>query len=350
MRNWIIAGALAAAGAFAVTSWWGVRRLREQHSRSAVAEPAQMPEPGPQQVAVILNPTKARASEAEMLIEAACRGAGWPSPLVFETTADDPGHSMARAALEAGADVVIPCGGDGTVRVVAEALAGTDVALGLVPLGTGNLLARNLDLDLTRLAQCVHTALFGRQRRIDTATMALENRATGAKSQHTFLVIAGMGMDAEILGDTNEDLKKAVGWIAYTEAGIRHMPGRRRKKVDVALDDGDFQTRSVRSVLFANCSKLPGGVDFIPEAYIDDGVLDIVVMSPRSLLGWLEMWLKITFQHNRPLPVMSFYGAQSVRIRSAQPVETQVDGDPTGPATDIRVEVRPLSLLVRVAG
>src|SRR5579859_6326723 len=165
MRNWIIAGALAAAGAFAVTSWWGVRKLREQHSRSAVGEPAQTPQPGSQQVAVILNPTKARAAEAEMLIEAACRGAGWPAPLVLETTADDPGHSMTREALEAGADVVIPCGGDGTVRVVAEALAGTDVALGLVPLGTGNLLARNLDIDITRLAQCVHTALFGRQRR-----------------------------------------------------------------------------------------------------------------------------------------------------------------------------------------
>lgn len=348
MRNWIIGGAVAAAGAFAVTSWWGVRRLREQHSRSAVGVPAEAPPPGLQQVAVVLNPTKARAAEAKMLIEAACRGAGWPSPLVFETTSDDPGHSMARKALEAKADVVIPCGGDGTVRVVAEALAGTDVALGLVPLGTGNLLARNLDLDITRLAQCVHTALFGKQRRIDTATMTLENRTTGSKSEHTFLVIAGMGMDAEILGDTNEDLKKAVGWIAYTEAGIRHMPGRRRKKVDISLDDGDFQTRRVRSVLFANCSKLPGGVDFIPEAYLDDGVLDIVVMSPRSLIGWLSMWAKITFQHNRPLPVMSFYGAQKVRIRSGEPVETQVDGDPTGPATDISVDVHPLSLLVRV--
>jgi YegS/Rv2252/BmrU family lipid kinase len=349
MRNWIVGGSIAAAGAFAVTSWWGVRRLREQHSRSAVGEPAQSPPPGPQQVAVVLNPIKARAAEAEMLIEAACRGAGWPKPMVFETLVDDPGHSMARKALEAGADVVIPCGGDGTVRVVAEALAGTEVALGLVPLGTGNLLARNLDLDVSNLSQCVHTALFGRQRRIDTARMELKNRVTGETSEHTFLVIAGMGMDAEILSDTNEDLKRAVGWIAYTEAGIRHMPGRRRKRVEISLNDGDFQTRRVRSVLFANCGKLPGGVDFIPEAYVDDGVLDIVVMSPRTLIGWIAMYLKVTFQHNRPVPAMSFYGAQNVRIRSAEPVETQADGDPTGPATDIRVEVKPLSLLARVA-
>ncbi|GAB4097896.1 diacylglycerol kinase family protein [Sinomonas halotolerans] len=349
MRSLIIAGVLAVASGFAAASWWGVRRLAEQHARSAVASPAEAPPPGPQQVAVVLNPIKERAREAEVLIEAACRGAGWPDPFVFETTPLDPGHAMVRAALEAGADVVLACGGDGTVRVVAEELAGTETAMGIVPLGTGNLLARNLHLEVNRLAHAVHTAVFGRQRRIDTATMALANAVTGESALHTFLVIAGVGMDAEILGDTNEDLKRAIGWIAYTEAGIRHMPGRARQKVDVSLDGGEFQSRRVRAVLFANCSKLPGGVDFIPEAYIDDGVLDVVVMSPRSLLGWVSMYFKVLVQHKRQLAVMSFYGARSVSIRSAEPIQTQVDGDVTGPATHIDVQVHPASLLVRVA-
>ena len=349
MRNLIIAGVLSVAGGFALASWWGVRRLAEQHARSAVGEPAAAPRPGPQQVAVVLNPIKERAQEAQVLIEAACRGAGWPAPLVFQTLATDPGHSMVREAVAAGADVVIACGGDGTVRVVAEGLAGTDVPMGLVPLGTGNLLARNLDLDVWRLAQCVHTAVFGRQRRIDTATMRLSNSATGQASKHTFLVIAGVGMDAEVIRDTNEDLKRAIGWIAYTEAGIRHMPGRERKRVEIALDGGEFQSRRVRAVLFANCSKLPGGMDFIPEAYIDDGVLDVVVMSPRSLLGWIAMYVKIVIQHKRQLAVMTSYGAQQVTIRSAEPIQTQVDGDVAGAATEIRVEVHPANLLVRVA-
>ncbi|WP_077488259.1 diacylglycerol kinase family protein [Sinomonas mesophila] len=349
MRNLIIASVLLVAGGFAVASWWGVRRLAEQHARSAVAEPATAPAPGPQQIAVVLNPVKDRAQEARVLVEAACRGAGWPAPLVFETIATDPGHSMVRDAIAAGADVVIACGGDGTVRVVAEGLAGTDVPMGLVPLGTGNLLARNLDLDVTRLAHCVHTAVFGRQRRIDTASMRLANSETGEVSTHTFLVIAGVGMDAEVLGDMNEDLKKAVGWIAYTEAGIRHMPGRARKRVEIALDGADFQARRVRAVLFANCSKLPGGVDFIPEAYIDDGVLDVVVMSPRSLIGWVSMYVKVLVQHKRQLAVMASYGAREVTIRSAEPIQTQVDGDVTGAATEIRVEVHPANLLVRVA-
>ncbi|GAA2200894.1 diacylglycerol/lipid kinase family protein [Sinomonas flava] len=348
MRNWIIAGALAVAGGFAVASWWGVRRLAEQHSRSAVAEPAVAPPLGPQQVAIVLNPVKDRAQEARVLIEAACRGAGWPTPLVFHTTREDPGHSMALAALEARADVVIACGGDGTVRVVAEVLAGTETAMGLVPLGTGNILARNLDLDVGRLAHSVHTAVFGRQRKIDTASMTLTTDA-GDTVTHTFLVIAGVGMDAEILQDTSDDLKRSFGWMAYTEAGIRHMPGRKRRRVEVSLDDGEFQTRRVRSVLFANCSKLPGGVDFIPEAYIDDGVLDVAVMSPRSLIGWVAMYIKILFQHKHRLPVMQFYGARKVSIRVPEPIETQADGDVTGLATRVDVQVHPASLLVRVA-
>lgn len=348
MRGWIIAGAVAAAGGVAIASWWGVRRLQEQHARSAVAEPAGPPPPGPQQVAVVLNPIKDRAHEVRMLIEAACRGAGWPEPIIFHTTKDDPGQSAARRALEAGADVVVPCGGDGTVRAVAEVLTGTETALGLVPLGTGNLLARNLDLDITRLAQCVHTAVFGRQRRIDTASLVL-TAPDGDISTHTFLVIAGVGMDAEILSDTSEDLKRVVGWMAYTEAGIRHMPGQRRRRVEISLDDGDFQTRRVRSVLFANCSKLPGGVDFIPDAYIDDGMLDVAVMSPRSLIGWIAMYVKIMVQHKRQLPVMQFYGARKVSIRVPEPIQAQVDGDVVGSATRVDVQVHPGSLLVRVA-
>ncbi|GAB3268901.1 diacylglycerol kinase family protein [Sinomonas notoginsengisoli] len=347
MRGWIIASAVAAAGGVAVASWWGVRRLQVQHARSAVGEPAVAPPPGPQQVAVVLNPIKYRAHEARMLIEAACRGAGWPEPLIFHTTKADPGHTAARRAVEAGADVVIPCGGDGTVRVVAEVLAGTDTAMGLVPLGTGNLLARNLDLDVTHLTRCVYTAIFGRQRRIDTGTMTL-TAPDGETSTHTFLVIAGVGMDAEILNDTSEDLKRVVGWMAYTEAGIRHMPGQRRRRVEISLDDADFQTRRVRSVLFANCSKLPGGVDFIPDAYIDDGILDVAIMSPRSLIGWVAMYVKIMVQHKRQLPVMQFYGARKVSIRVPEPIQTQADGDVVGPATQVDVEVHPASLLVRV--
>ena len=347
MSDWILYVILAGGVAFAVSSWWGVRRLRARHVRSAVREDTHKPEPGHQKVAVILNPVKNKSLEARQAILDACDLAGWDSPKFFETTVEDPGYGQSRQALEYGADVVLACGGDGTVRVVAESLAHKGVAMGLIPLGTGNLLARNVDLDVNDIADCIQIALFGHQRFIDTASMAIDNGITGESSTHTFLVIAGMGLDAEVLGDTKEDLKKSVGWLAYTEAGVRHLPGR-RKRVTITMDDQPEQARKIRSVLFANCGLIPGGIDFIPEAMIDDGMLDIVVMSPRSALGWIAMYAKILFKHKRNLPVMNFYRSGKVTIRSQEPMATQLDGDPAGEATEVTVQVQPGSLLVRV--
>lgn len=347
MSDWILYVILAGGVAFAVSSWWGVRRLRARHIRSAVREDTHKPEPGHQKVAVILNPVKNKSLEARQAIIDACDLAGWDSPKFFETTVEDPGYGQSRQALEYGADVVLACGGDGTVRVVAESLAHKGVAMGLIPLGTGNLLARNVELDVTDIADCIQIALFGHQRFIDTATMAIDNGITGESSTHTFLVIAGMGLDAEVVGDTKEDLKKTVGWLAYTEAGVRHLPGR-RKRVTITMDDQPEQARKIRSVLFANCGLIPGGIDFIPEAMIDDGMLDIVVMSPRSAFGWIAMYAKILFKHKRNLPVMNFYRSGKVTIRSQEPMATQLDGDPAGEATEVTVQVQPGSLLVRV--
>jgi diacylglycerol kinase (ATP) len=347
MRDWLLYLIIAGVLAFAFSSWWGVRRLKARHTRSAVWEQTHSPGMGEQKVAVVLNPIKAKSAEARVLIENACAAAGWDAPRFFETTAEDPGFSQVRAAAEFGADVVLVGGGDGTVRVAAEYLATTDIAMGLIPLGTGNLLARNIHLDVNDLSGSVQTALFGHQRFIDTARMRVANSRTGQSAEHTFLVIAGIGMDAEIVGDTNDGLKKAVGWLAYTEAGVRHLPGR-RKKVSIALDDQPEQGRKIRSVLFANCGLIPGGIDFIPGAMIDDGMLDVVVMSPRSAIGWLAMYTKIVLKHKRNLPVMTYYRSGKVTIRSAEPMATQIDGDPSGEATTVTVQVAPGSLLVRV--
>jgi diacylglycerol kinase (ATP) len=347
MSDLILYLLIAVALAFAISSWWGVRRLKALHVRSAVGGEAQDSGLTRQRVAVILNPIKAQSEEAKRLIQRGCLAAGWEDPVFFETTAEDPGHSQVAAALAYKPDVVLVGGGDGTVRVVAEALVRTNVAMGLIPLGTGNLLARNVDLDLNDLHANVNTALFGRQRYIDTARMGIENSRTGSASEHVFLVIAGIGMDAEILADTNAGLKKALGWLAYTEAGMRHLPGR-RKKVSISLDGSPEQVRNIRSVLFANCGLIPGGIDFIPQAMIDDGMLDVVVMSPRSALGWLLMYVKIMFKHSGKLPVMTVYRSGRVVIKCPEPMAIQLDGDTAGEATRLTVQVEPRSLLIRV--
>lgn len=350
MPTEILAVVIVAAIVLTVAiSWLGVRKLAQQHTRSAAADSPHKIHLAKQQVAFIYNPTKNGSVDAKTLISRSVSKAEWPAPIFLETTAEDPGYSMAKAALDAKADVVLVGGGDGTVRAVAQTLRHTEVPMAIIPLGTGNLLARNLDIDVTDVAGSVQVALFGHQRHIDAGLMEIEDGITGSVAKHSFMVIAGLGMDADVMGDTNSKLKEHVGWLAYSEAGLRHMAGP-RKKVSIALDDEPAQQRKVRSVLFANCGLLPGGIDFVPDALIDDGVLDVVVISPRSALGWLAMAGKVVLRHKNNVPVIDFYRSRNLVIRTVLPVETQIDGDPTGPATCVKVSVEPKAVLVRVPG
>ncbi|WAP51916.1 acylglycerol kinase family protein [Arthrobacter sp. ATA002] len=150
---------LLAAAAAAAAVWVTVRRRRRQAARRTVVKTLA---PGHQRVAVVINPIKVQAPAARTLLAEACELAGWDPPLMMETTPESPGYEQARRAVQAGADVVIAAGGDGTVRQVARALANTPAAMGLLPLGTGNLLARNLGLPVVDLAAAVSTALHGR--------------------------------------------------------------------------------------------------------------------------------------------------------------------------------------------
>lgn len=344
--QWMIGLIVVIAVVVILASWLGARRLAPRSSKVLPA-PAEDGRSAPQKVAFILNPIKNSADEARARLGEACLAAGWPEPLILETTIEDPGHSQTRRALDAGADVVLAGGGDGTVRVVTSELAGTDVPFGLVPLGTGNLLARNLGMDPGNLEANIATALHGQVRRIDMATIALENTRTGTSTRDTFLVIAGIGLDAQVLADTKDDLKRKFGWLAYSEAGVRNLPGK-RKKVRISIDDGPTHTVSIRSILFANCGKLPAGIDFIPEANIDDGELDIVVMSPRNTFGWVRIAAKTLLRHSVPIPVLEFHRGRKVRVVAHEPMGTQLDGDLSGDVTSLTVEVQPGALAVRV--
>lgn len=355
----IIAAVLVVAAAILVVV--GIRRFRSTPPNHGTANGASPGDDGPQQVALIINPVKTHSRLARELVVAKCVAAGWPQPRVYETSKEDPGTAQARSAIEDGASLILVGGGDGTVRLVAEVLTGLDavdhthvpadrarpsrVPLGLIPLGTGNLLARNLEMDVDNLGANVDTALFGYQRWIDTGSMEVFD--DDVPSRHTFLVMAGIGFDAKMVSDTRDDLKKNVGWLAYGESGFRHLPGH-RTRVTLALDDRAEEQRKIRSVLFGNCGKLPGGIDFIPGALLDDGELDVVVMSPRSAFGWVLMLGKVVFRHRRSLPILDYDRAKTIGLRCQEPLETQADGDPTGPATSVSVTVAPRSLLVRV--
>src|SRR3954464_4796697 len=147
--------------------------------------------------------------DAKDTVGKVCAEQGWPEPTWVETTAEETGEKQAQGGGRAGAGVVAWLGGDGTVRAVASALVGTDVALGLLPGGTGNLLARNLGLPVGQLDDAVRAVVQGRDRRIDVGVVRLcddlpepeSSRATKqspdevADDEEIFLVMTGLGLD-----------------------------------------------------------------------------------------------------------------------------------------------------------
>lgn len=305
--------------------------------------PAPDPRSSGRRAAVVINPTKKTDVDIRALVEDICRSEGWAEPLWLETEADDPGHGMAREALKQGADVVIAAGGDGTVRCVAAELTGTDTPLGLLPLGTGNLLARNLDVPVDDPEEAVRTALTGTERRIDVVHVKVDE----AVDSEIFLVMAGLGYDAVMMGDTNTSLKDRVGWLAYVDAGIRNLPGKPVKTM-ISIDGGKPFSRRLRSVMGGNCGKIMGGLEVFPGAKIDDGLLDIMTMAPKGSLGWLSVAAGLLRRGKGRGTAVEYFQCKSADIWADTPQDFEMDGDHLGSATRLSLRVDPSALRIRM--
>ncbi|MGE3286395.1 MAG: diacylglycerol kinase family protein [Pseudonocardia sp.] len=300
------------------------------------AEPEDRPLP-----AVVAHPLRIGDGVREKVTRV-CTELGWREPLWWETTAEDPGTGQARAALECGADVVMACGGDGTVRSVAEALAGTGVAMALLPTGTGNLLARTLATPMD-LVPAVRTALTGDDRKVDVGWV----RVDGAERERAFLVMAGTGFDATIMEATPEALKVRVGPLAYVISGLRAMRGR-RTRVTLTLDEAPPFRRRTRTVLIGNSGTLLGGLVLMPAATVDDGLLDVVSIAPKGIVGWAAVLVRVLTRRRRGHPRVEHWQARSIVVVADAPQPSQIDGDPIGEVTELAVRVSQGALVVRV--
>ena len=292
--------------------------------------------------ALVVNPsTTPDLADFCAVVAGHCRRRGFPPPLVLETTVEDQGEGQAREAVAEGAQVVMSAGGDGTVMSVARGLAGTGVPLGLLPAGTGNLLARNLGLPLD-LDAAVEIALTGCGRELDMGTSSADGAAARG-----FVVMAGLGFDAAMMDDAPVRLKQAVGWPAYIVSGLRHLRDR-PVRVELRVDDGPWLMRRARAVVVGNVGMLQGGLQLLPDAAPDDGLLDVVVLSPRNLVGWLRLVVHLARPGGRPDPALVRLRGRRVEVRSASAQPGQLDGDPVGPVTRLVVEVTPGVLRVQV--
>jgi diacylglycerol kinase family enzyme len=286
--------------------------------------------------AVVVNPVK--VPDMDLLRRTICEGladAGWPEPQWFETTPEDPGRGQAEQAVAQGAELVFACGGDGTVMAVVTALTGTDVAMAVLPAGTGNLLAANLGL-ATDAATGVQVALEGGRKRIDVGTV----------EDLSFAVMAGMGFDAQMLDATSETAKKRIGWLAYVGGGIKALR-ERPMRVRVILDGGSPMPRRPRAVIVGNVGRLQGGLRLIEEAKPDDGRLDVAILSPRTLGHWLQLGWAVVRRRKR-VPRMETYTAERVEIHSNRAQPRQLDGDLIEPGKTMKIHIKHRALLLCV--
>ena len=334
------------------------------------AEPRTDPTPDrtPRRAAVVYNPIKVDLDALRAAVATAEEQAGYGPSSWHETTKSDPGAEMARSAVDEGVDLIVAAGGDGTVRAVVEGLQGSECALGLLPAGTGNLLARNLDLTLDDLETAVLTAFDGADRPVDLGVAEMTH-ADGTREKMVFVVMAGVGLDAQMVVNSDPALKAKAGWLAYIHAISKSLKGGRRIKLRYKLDGDGFHTARVHTLLAGNCGSLPGNILLLPDASVDDGVLDIVALRPEGPLGWLQIWAKILVENailrrtevgrklveagpdgesTKKIRALRYLRGAELQIQLRSPEPFELDGDVVGEIRGVTIRAAKHALVVRV--
>lgn len=300
-------------------------------------------------IAIVVNPTKFDDIAAVRdQVETICADEGRPAPRWYETTEDDPGVGQAKQAVREGASVVCSLGGDGTVRAVVQGLLEerppddeAEVPLGLLPGGTGNLLARNLGLPLD-LDAALRIVLTGTTRRIDVGRVTFDDGDV-----EVFLVAAGVGLDAEAMAQVDEGVKKRLGWVAYVLSGAKALLNR-GFRVRAVADGHQTRSQHARSVIVGNVGELTAGAQLMPDAQVDDGLLDVMLVSPQGLLGWGAVVVDLITRHRYGHSAVKRMQAKQVEVHLGSPVEGELDGDAVGQVRAMLCEVHEGALPIRL--
>ncbi|MEN9606376.1 MAG: hypothetical protein RL605_204 [Actinomycetota bacterium] len=313
--------------------------------------------------AVIYYPGRVDLVAVQREIMSLVEKGGWEPPLYLPTEAGEHGREQTLRALAQNATHILVAGGDGTIREVAATLAEgkSEATLGLIPSGTGNVLARNLNLNLDDLKTCVHQALLGNRHPIDMG-LARVIAANGERFEHRFVVMAGLGLDAQIMQATDSKRKHQLGWVAYIEGGFKSMP-LRYERMAVSIDSGEPRNLRVLTLLVGNAGWLPGHIGLMPDASLDDGQLDLAAIGPRRFWHWIDFWSRVTWGNRalRPTRIgrklldatanvktLENLKGRKVRVTPEKTVHLQIDGDAYGQVLEVEFEILPRAISVRV--
>ena len=267
--------------------------------------------------------------------------AGWSVDREVVVTKGQLRRRAARA-VKHGADAVIAVGGDGAVLQVVQSLAGTKVALGIIPMGTGNLLAGNLEIP-KGVDDAVKVLVEGGRRRIDLGCL----KAGGKRSM--FAVACGVGFDAQVMDSTDPDEKQRFGKLAYVLSAIQRQGQVHDVEHEVTLD-GVRQSMDATQVLVANFGGMGAGVKTRLEVEPDDGLLDVLVIRASGPLGGLLAgWEALRQDEPGESPDGRVFRtrARTIRVSTVKRRLVETDGSVVG-KTPIRVTVKPSALTVIV--
>ncbi len=287
-------------------------------------------------IAVVFNPT-ARGERAALLrrqLALVARDSLW-----LPTSGPGDAVRLAREAGEAGADVLVAAGGDGTVNEVLNGICGLPPgrrpSLGVIPMGTVNVFARELGISC-RVDEAWQTVLEGRCRVMDVAAAAHRGGV------RRFVQLAGAGLDAEAIRRVRWRLKKVAGPLAYLWAGL----GTVARRLPLIELDGGRHRMSAEVVMVGNGRLYGGGFAVFPDAAPDDGLLDIAAMRKANLISLARAATAAWHGRSARLPGVQHFQAATLELRSASTgARFQVEGDDAG-ELPVRLDVEARALRV----
>ena len=293
----------------------------------------------PRRVVAIMNPNAGSAAgDAIRNALGECFAEGESRLEIYETRDGEDLGAVVRDRLARAVDLMIAAGGDGTVSAVADALAGSGTTMGILPMGTANVLARELEIPLN-VADAARL-LVG-----DHDLTTIDAMKVGPRH---YLTQVGVGLDALMIRDTPTEEKKRFGKLAYLWAAAKHLAGFQPRRFSLEVDGKPIQARASQ-VIVANVGTL-GQPPFRwgPNIRVDDGTLDVCVSKAKTVLHYLGLfWHVATRRHKADPNVRYFQARRSVAIATKHPLPVQADGEIVG-ETPIRIEVVPGAVKVVV--
>lgn len=294
-----------------------------------------------ERVAVIVNPISGTGGRPDLVrrrIEnaEAVLAARQLDGRVFVTERSGHGPALVRGALAEGATLVVAWGGDGTINEVASELAFRNVSFAVIPSGSGNGLARELKIPL-QADQAFEVALGGTERVIDA----------GELEGKLFFNVAGVGLDAQVAHEFAVNGLERRGFARYIEIASRQLFSFRATEYQLTADGVAWKTRAL-VIALANGRQYGNGAIIAPDARIDDGRLELIVVGERSALRAVTQMPMLFNGRIAQVPGITMTPAQEVTISSAAPMIYHLDGEPCVGGTSIRARIRPHALRVRV--